>query len=394
MNPPTATAPVPSVAHEAWLLLAATPGLARRLPRVLESLGDPLRLWALSDRQWQSLGLGADARRWLAHPDRSVAAPALAWLRADAPAHHAPRHLLTFTDPRYPPLLRAIADPPVCLLACGALDEALARPALAMVGSRRASASGAEHARALAAALAASGLTIVSGLAQGIDAAAHRGALDAGGPTVAVLATGPDRVYPAGHASLARGIRRQGCLLSEFAPGTPPRRHHFPQRNRIIAGMCVGTLVVEAAQRSGSLITAQLAAEAGREVLAVPGSVRNPQTRGCHQLLREGAVLVEEPADVVEALTALPGCRLAAPVPVLAGIATAPSAADTLPSESRLVVSSLGHDPASIEELGARTGLTAGSLCSILAALEVQGLVQRQADGRFVSSPHSEPGSR
>ncbi|MEO0422665.1 MAG: DNA-processing protein DprA [Pseudomonadota bacterium] len=362
----------------AWLLLAATPGIARCLPTIRRELGDPLALWTQPRSVWQALGLGAKACRWLLRPDPTSVASALTWLRG-APDE---RRLITCSDSAYPQLLLTTADPPLVLLSEGP-PTGLGEPMLAMVGSRRASPPGMELAHSFARTLAGAGFTIISGLAHGIDGASHRGALSAGGRTVAVLATGPDRVYPCEHHALSRAIARDGQLLSEFLPGTPALRHHFPQRNRIIAGAAVGTLVVEAAERSGSLITARLANEAGREVFAIPGSVRSPTARGCHLLLRDGAVLVERPEDVVDALPALLGALCPTPKCTAAKISEGSELPDTLPPQSGKVIDNLGHDPATIEQIAARSGLTTEALCSILPALEVQGVACRFADGRY-----------
>lgn len=193
---------------------------------------------------------------------------------------------------RYPARLAAIASPPPVLY-CRGNPEVLGRPQLAVVGARAATRGGRERARAFARTLAECGLVVTSGLARGIDAAAHRGALDAGAPSVAILATGPDRIYPRSNAGLAGELIETGAVITERAPGTPPRPENFPRRNRLISGLCLGVLVVEASLRSGSLITARLAADEGREVFAIPGSVDNPLSRGCHALIRDGAKLVE-----------------------------------------------------------------------------------------------------
>jgi DNA processing protein len=246
-------------------------------------------------------------------PDLAALEPALAWLAE--PGHH----LVTFTDPDYPPLLRQIPDPPLALYVLG--DRAcLSTPQLAVVGSRNPTPGGRENARAFARALAEAGLTITSGLALGIDGEAHRGALEADGRTIAVTGTGLDRVYPATHRALAHEIAARGALVSEFAIGSPPRAEHFPVRNRIISGLSLGTLVVEAAERSGSLISARLAGEQGREVFAIPGSIQSPLSRGCHRLIRQGAKLVETAQDILEELSALAGFQAAA-APVTAASA-------------------------------------------------------------------------
>jgi DNA processing protein len=367
---------------ESWLLLARTPGLSRRLNTVSTTLGDPRALLQRGPAaRLSALGLSTAACRWLAAPDRALVQPALHWLAA-SPQHH----LVCFGQPGYPPLLRQIDDPPCVLFVHGDVG-CLSLPQVAIVGARGASSAALDTAHSLAAHLGRAGFAISSGLALGVDAAAHRGALEHGALTCAVLATGPERTYPREHASLAGRIARQGALVTEFPPGTPPARANFPRRNRIISGLSTGTVVVEAAEKSGSLITARLAAEQGREVFAVPGSIYNPLARGCHQLLRDGAVLVESAADVVAALPALLGV-LANGLPAgLQSGRTPPDQNDQLPTQSVLIMRSLGYDPASIDDLVHRSGLTADRVCSILPPLELQGCVRRLPDGRYERVP-------
>ncbi|MFZ5653819.1 MAG: DNA-processing protein DprA [Pseudomonadota bacterium] len=318
-----------------------------------------------------------------AGPLTAVPEPLRAALRACREAHPDPGSgalpepltqpgvfLLALTDPDYPALLRQISSPPPLLYGRGD-PSALALPAIAVVGSRHASGAGQDTARRFAADLAAGGFAVVSGLAVGIDAAAHRGALDAG-VTVAVLGTGIDRIYPRQHQRLGDAIPAAGgALVSEFPPGTPPRPGNFPRRNRIIAGLSLGVLVVEAALRSGSLITARQALEQGREVCAVPGSIHNPLARGCHQLIREGATLVETVADVVAQLGGLLAFKGEEAAPA-AGPAPGGPAAE-------LVLSALGHDPAGVDLLVARTGLDSPQLTAALVELELAGLVEQRA---------------
>ena len=257
----------------------------------------------------------------------------------------------------------------------------LCSPQLAIVGSRNPSVSGRQTAGEFAAHLAAVGITISSGLASGIDGAAHLGALRADGFTLAVAATGLDRVYPADHRDLAHRIAEQGVLVSEFPPGTPPRRDHFPRRNRIIAGLALGTLVVEAAVRSGSLITARLAAEQGREVFAIPGSIHNPLARGCHRLIRQGAKLVETAQDVLEELAPLLGTRSSAAS--LSDDEPPQLRLQTLDPEYRQLLASLGHDPLPADQLIERSGLTAEAVSSMLLLLELEGYVSSAPGGRY-----------
>ena len=306
-----------------------------------------------------------------------------AWL--SAPDHY----LLRPDDPHYPPLLREISRPPAELFVRGNPDV-LILPQLAIVGSRNATAEGADTARSFAAHLAATGFCITSGLAEGIDAAAHLGALQVpGGRTIAVCGTGPDSVYPRRHTGLADQIvAAGGAIVSEFAPGTPVMRSNFPRRNRIISGLCVGVLVVEASVRSGALITARHAMEQDREVFAIPGSIHNPVARGCHRLIRDGARLVETAADIIDELGALlagmqvddsgqkPEDRRVA----AAGGMISATTHDTAHAD---LLSVMGCNPVAVDELASRCGLTIGELSSMLLILELQGLVRSLAGGRY-----------
>jgi len=287
-------------------------------------------------------------------------------------------HLLRLGDDAYPELLAGIAGPPAQLHVVGD-PELLHLPALAIVGSRNPTSGGARNAFEFARHLGATGFCIVSGLAQGIDAAAHRGALAAGAPTIAFLGHGIDRVYPACNRDLAHEIARRGALVSEFPLGTPPNRTLFPQRNRLISGISLGTIVVEAARRSGSLITARLAAEQGREVFAIPGSIHNPLSRGCHQLIRQGAKLVEAADDIVSELAPLVGHLLEemeAPMP------SVESAADADEEYAKLLAA-LGHDPVDVDALVARSGLTIEQVSSMLLILELEGKIEKLSGGRY-----------
>ncbi|MFZ5722152.1 MAG: DNA-processing protein DprA [Pseudomonadota bacterium] len=283
--------------------------------------------------------------------------------------------LLWSDDDLYPALLAEVSAAP-SLLFCRGNPSVLSRPQLAIVGSRHASAAGLATARAFAADLAAAGFVITSGLALGIDAMAHEGALAAGGETVAVLGCGADRVYPRRHAALADGVQAGGCLVSEFLPGTEPVAAHFPQRNRIISGLALGVLVVEAAVDSGSLITARFAAEQGREVFAIPGSIHSPLSRGCHQLIREGATLVETSAQIIDALAhfVVPGDRqVAAAEP---GLSMA-----GLDDEAARLVAAMSPAGSAIDDLVARTGLAAARTASLLNELLLLGAVHALPGG-------------
>jgi DNA processing protein len=288
------------------------------------------------------------------------------------------RHLLRLGDDAYPELLAGIAGPPAQLYVIGD-PELLHLPALAIVGSRNPTSGGARNAFEFARHLGATGFCIVSGLAQGIAAAAHRGALAAGTPTIAFLGHGIDRVYPACNRELAHEIARHGALVSEFPLGTPPNRALFPQRNRLISGISLGTLVVEAARRSGSLITARLAAEQGREVFAIPGSIHNPLTRGCHELIRQGAKLVEAADDIVAELAPLVGHLVEA----MEAPAARVEAAVDADSEYVKLLDALGHDPVSTDELVERSGLTIDQVSSMLLILELEGKIEKLSGGRY-----------
>ena len=296
----------------------------------------------------------------------------LEWLAA--PNHH----IIDSASDDFPELLRQIPGPPTLLYVLGNID-ALHLPALAIVGSRNPTTGGVQNAYAFSRHLAQSGFCIVSGLAQGIDTAAHKGALDAAAKTVAFLGHGIDRVYPAENRELAHRIAEEGALCSEYPLGSPPRGAHFPQRNRLISGLSLGTLVVEAATRSGSLISARLAAEQGREIFAIPGSIHNPLSRGCHQLIRQGAKLVDCADDIVSELAPLVGHLMQnAEIPSLES-----PAATQRDSDYQALLSTLSYDPASADQLAEHSGLTIEQVSSMLLILELEGKIQVQAGGRY-----------
>jgi len=296
------------------------------------------------------------------------------WL--DHPRHH----VLGSWDPRYPALLRNIRDYPLALYVDGDLN-ALQQPQLAIVGSRNPTHPGADNAFRFAQLLAGRGLTITSGLALGIDTAAHRGALAAQGTTLAVVGNGIDVIYPGENRKLAEEIAGSGALISEFALRQPPRAAHFPQRNRIIAGLALGTLIVEAARRSGSLITARFAAEQGREVFAVPGSINNPLAQGCHELIKQGAKLTETAHDILSELNFSGFFAAAALAREDPAAAAAPAAG--MDKDRKILLDALGFDPADIDLLVGRTGLTPEAVSSILLTLELEGYVQAAPGGRY-----------
>jgi DNA processing protein len=357
-----------------WLALQQVPGLgARSISRLLGEFGSPRGLFEGARQGAPGLDLKPEPLAWLRSPKWSTISKGLAWL--EQPGHH----LIPKGDSRYPDLLARITEPPPLLFLKGD-PTLLSNPQIAIVGSRNPSHSGWKTAREFGRYLAATGIGITSGLATGIDAAGHQGALDADGITIAVAATGLDRVYPARHRKLAHRIAEQGALVSEFPPGTPARRHHFPLRNRIISGLSLGTLVVEAAKRSGSLITARQAVEQGREVFAIPGSIHNPLARGCHALIRQGAKLVESAQDVIEELGPLLSHLRGSPP---SEVAPPPDCAHEWDTEYKRLLAGMGFEPLPIDLLIQRTGLTAESVSSMLLLLELEGYVSPSPGGRY-----------
>jgi DNA processing protein len=347
----------------AWLRLLETPEVGRESARkLLAAFGSPQAAIAAPVAARREV-VGLRAAEALNEPhaefDALLTATA-AWLGA---ADVAPRQVITLGDADYPAALLETADPPVLLYAQGNVSL-LSRPSLAVVGSRNPTPQGLDSARAFATAVSQSGVAIVSGLALGIDGAAHEGGLGGPGSTVAVVGTGLDRVYPRSHLDLAHRIAQRGLLLSEYPLGMPPLANNFPLRNRIIAGLARGTLVVEAALQSGSLITARLAVEAGRDVFAIPGSIHAPQSRGCHALIKQGAKLVETAQEILDEL------RLGTPLP---RVDTAPAAN----AEEDALLAALGFDPVTLDALVARTGWSASALNIRLLELELDGRVAR-----------------
>jgi DNA processing protein len=318
------------------------------------------------------------ARAFLARPDHRAIASDLAWLRANG------ARLLLWGEDDYPQQLAATSGAPAALYVLGDC-AALKVSQLAMVGARRASPLGREIARELAGALTQAGLTITSGLAVGVDAASHDGALAAGGRTVAVLGNGLERMYPPENACLARRIRAAGALVSEFPPRAGPRRRNFPRRNRVISGLALGTLVVEAAQGSGSLTTAERAAHQGREVFAVPGSIRSPLSWGCHRLIQQGAHLVAGAADVLAELQFNPNIQRLAfhGLDCSDGRRQACRGGVPLDKEYEMLLDALGFEPATIDTLVARSGLSGESIASMLLILELEGRIAPYPGGLY-----------
>lgn len=359
-----------------WLALARAARLhAGHLAEAARASGSPLQLLDEPRAALTALGLGAQSVAALTNPDPRALAADERWLAG------AGRRLVTWGSDAYPPLLAGIADAPLVLFVEGAADV-LSVPQLAIVGSRHPTTLGRDTATQFARHIAAAGLAVTSGLAAGVDAAGHRGALRAQGRTIAVLGCGLDQVYPPEHDGLAREIvAGGGALVSDLPTGAKPLRRHFPRRNRIISGLSIGTLVVEAALRSGSLITARLAAEQGREVFAIPGSIHNTLARGCHRLIREGAKLVESADDIfVELGAQLAGLRASAN-------AEAPDAqaffGGELDKDYEILLDALGFAPASIDTLVARSGFAADEVASMLLLLELDGRVAQQHGGLY-----------
>lgn len=361
--------------QEAWLTLAHAPsahiGSIAPLLRHFENVRTLVRA---SAAELRSAGAPHTLIESLARVDSDSITAARRWLEDE---HH---HLVPVLDARYPPLLREVGDAPLVLYVLGDA-QCLSRAQLAIVGSRNPTPAGRENAFEIAHQLGQQGIIITSGLAAGIDAAAHRGALAAGSQTIAVCGTGLAQVYPRAHRELAAAIADAGALVSEFPLPTPAIKTNFPRRNRIISGLALGTLVIEAALRSGSLITARLAAEQGREVFAVPGSIRNPLAQGCHALIRQGAKLVERTEDVLSELGPLAGtltqrgqCAVSASV----------SPAQPLDKEYEILLDALGFEPASVDLLVDRTGLSAGAVASMMLMLELDGRVESCAGGVFM----------
>ncbi len=353
----------------AWLRLLETPGLGRESARkLLAAFGSPQAVLAASTAALREV-VGASASTALATA-LTTASPTLDtlvqttadWLAAETDV---PRSVITLGDPLFPAALLHAADPPLLLYAQGN-TTLLTGQCVAVVGSRNPTRQGTDNARAFSATLSQAGLTIVSGLALGIDAAAHEGGLEGLASTIAVVGTGLDRVYPKRHLALAHRIAKNGLILSEYSIGTPPLPPHFPNRNRIIAGLARGTLVVEAALKSGSLITARLASESGRDVFAIPGSIHSPQSRGCHALIKQGAKLVETAQDILEEL------QIAV---ALTGAADSPQTELALGEDPLLAA--LGFDPATLDALAARTGWSAAELSVRLLELELSGRIAR-----------------
>ena len=347
----------------AWLRLTLVPGVSLAAQRaLLAAFGTPEEALASPRDHLAALIEAEPADLLLQGPEPELLERTLGWI--DRPGHH----LLTLNDAAYPAMIREIHDPPLVLYAMGRL-ELLQSDAFAIVGSRSATPQGARDAEEFARVLSDAGLCIVSGLALGIDAAAHRGGLAGGASTIAVMGTGPDRLYPPPNRALAREILERGCVLTEFAPGMPPLPGNFPRRNRLISGLSRGVLVVEGARKSGSLSTAQSAIDQNREVFAMPGSIHSPQSKGCHQLIKEGAKLVECAADILADL------GLAAPARMIQQELTI--------LEAHPLLDEMGFDPVTVDQLANRTGRQAAAICAGLSQLEIEGRIAAIPGGWF-----------
>jgi DNA processing protein len=376
------------------LRLVAAGGAAAPRKALLDHFPTPRTAVAAGVAAWRAYNLSEAQALALRKPDQERLESARRWL--SQPDHH----LLGWSDADYPPLLRRSPNAPLALFVAG--DATLLwHPSIAIVGSRAATPGGRDNAALFARRFSAAGFAVTSGLAAGIDVAAHEATLAAGGRTLAVMGTGPDVPYPRAHVDVHARITASGAIVSEHLPGTGARAEHFPSRNRILAGLALGTLVIEAAERSGALITARLAAEAGREVFAVPGSIHNPLARGCHRLIRDGAVLVECAEEVIAALAPAAGDLALALRQRLGGHTSTPTPLQSAPvadlwsdptvlpnepaSDDRdyqKLWKALGHDPTDMDQLVDRTGLTPAALSSMLLLMELDGRVAKQ-HGRY-----------
>ena len=358
-----------------WLILAHANIRVAELEALLSRFGDVESIVAQKQSNLKDTGLSDEKSSAITSPDEKCLSRALKWLDHDS------HHLVTFGHDSYPELLTQIPGRPLLLYINGDI-EALHLPSLAIIGSRNPTRGGLRNSVEFARYLARQGFSIVSGLAEGVDTAAHRGALDAGGKTVAVLGHGIDRVYPTANRDLAHAVSVAGALVTEYPLGARPLPWHFPERNRLISGLCLGTLVIEAARRSGSLITARLAAEQGREVFALPGSIHNPLARGCHELIRQGAKLVETASDIMNELAPLTGHMLQNTME------STRSETPVLHSDNDYVElrTILSHDPITINELQSQSGLTIDELSSMLLILELHGEVESLYGGRYALS--------
>jgi len=374
-------------ATPALLRMTLAGGPCKPLRKLLSDYGSADQVVAAGIELWKQAGCTLAQCQALASPNARKLAIGENWLQQ---ANH---HVIGCTDKDYPALLRTAPNPPLALFVNGDI-ACLWQPAIAIVGSRAPSATGRDNAALFAGALAQAGLTIASGLASGIDAAAHCAVLERGGHTYALIGNGPDIIYPSHHRQLQAHVAENGAVVSEYPPGTKPRPGFFPARNRLIAALTLGTLVIEAAERSGALITARLAADAGREVFAVPGSIHNPMARGCHRLIRDGATLVTQPEDILEGISALAGNVARGLQASVSDITlsnnkqkqASPINTDTLTflsdPDSQRIWNALSFDPIDMDTLLERSGLDIARLSSLLLMLELEDRVS-SAHGRY-----------
>lgn len=364
---------------EDWLALIRTKGMGpATMIRLLERFPNVKAIRGASTSALRSAGVRADIVQAIGDVDSALIASDLAWMERSG------AQLIGRDDPRYPTQLAEIARPPAALFVLGD-PEYLHVPQIAIVGSRRATRGGLDNAREFSRQLASRGLVITSGLALGVDGVSHQAALDVGGHTVAVVGAGLDTVYPREHAELAAKIADSGCVISEYPPGTPPRAAHFPARNRIISGLATGVLVVEAGIRSGSLITARLAAEQNRDVFAIPGSIHNPLARGCHYLIKSGAAkLTETSEDLISEIGIAVQAQLEIGRARLNSEPTSsPVGGEADDPEYKRLLDSMGHDPVSVDRLVDQTGLTVDAVSSMLLILELDGQVESGVGGVY-----------
>ena len=363
---------------ESWISLWRVSGVgAKYYQTLLSHFDDPDAVFNATSSSLKQAGISQNlADTILDNKESDSAKPDLEWLNA-ANNHY----IITIDCPEYPNLLKQTDSPPPLLYVHGELSI-INDPQLAIVGSRNPTQSGLTSAYDFAKYLAQTGLCITSGLALGIDGSAHQGALDGNGPTIAITATGIDRVYPAKHRDLAHKIVESGAIISEFPIGTQPRSGNFPRRNRIISGLAHGTLVVEAALKSGSLITARLASEQGREVFAIPGSIHNPLAKGCHQLIRQGAKLVETAQDILEEMSAVIDLS-EIDQPTLDQPSNINSAETSNDPEHKILLEKMGYDPIPIDQLVTSTGFKAESIAAMLLILELQNQVSSNGGGTY-----------
>jgi len=361
----------------AYLILLRAPALSgAQLFELLTQHGSAVALLKAGPTAWRGQ-LAPTTCEFLAAAQVELVDADRRWLDADG------HHLVTLNDSTYPALLKQLPDPPAGLFVSGN-PLLLGTPQLAVVGSRNPTPYGRQNAEAFARHLSGCGLTITSGLAAGIDAAGHRGALQSNeGFTVAVCGTGLDSVYPRSSEALAREIEQRGALVSEYPPGTPPRKHHFPRRNRLISGLSLGTIIVEATLGSGSLITARLAADQGREVFAIPGSIHNPMSKGCHQLIRQGAKLVDSAEDILCELGPLAATLRNHSPSQPEAVDSASISQDRLDKDYKILLDALGFEPVGVDQLVARSGFRADSVASMLLMLELDGRVESHPGGLY-----------